>query len=260
MYGPNSNNWMQDNHDVWNNSMDLAGIQNGGIIGFKYFGFGGLAQDAKGVKAFEGVKKGDGVKLNINLTTSGKGAFKIHVLLDNPWKGEEVAVVDVPANFTANKALTISHSVPALEGLTGKHAIYLVVEGPEIKQPEQPQRGPWGRRPQEPQRPQGLFDLHGIGFAKNGAGAQPAFVPEVTITVDGQKLNIPEKPIMATNANGYTECNRYQLYAPLKAGSKVQATCEKAPRAVEFDISPVVAGRATIKATYRGKEKIFLIN
>ena len=217
MYGPNSNNWMQDNHDVWNNSMDLAGIQNGGIIGFKYFGFGG------------------------------------------PWKGEEVAVVVVPANFTANKALTISHSVPALEGLTGKHAIYLVVEGPEIKQPEQPQRGPWGRR-QEPQRPQGLFDLHGIGFAKDGAGAQPAFVPEVTIMVDGQKLNIPVKPIMSTNANGYTECNRYQLYAPLKVGSKVQATCEKAPRAVEFDISPVVAGRATIKATYRGKEKVYLIN
>ena len=32
--------WMQDNHDVWNNSMDLAGITNRGIIGFKYFGFG----------------------------------------------------------------------------------------------------------------------------------------------------------------------------------------------------------------------------
>jgi hypothetical protein len=180
-------------------------------------------------------------------------------MLDDPWKGQEVKVVDVPANFPANKPLTISTLVPALEGLTGKHAIYLVVDGPEIKQPEQPQRGPWGRR-QEPQRPQGLFDLHGIGFAKDGAGAQPAFVPEVTITVDGQKLNIPAKPIMSTNANGYTECNRYQLYAPLKAGSKVQATCEKAPRAVEFDISPVVAGRATIKATYRGKEKVYLIN
>ena len=259
MYGPNSNNWMQDNHDVWNNSMDLAGIQNGGIIGFKYFGFGGLDKDTKGVKAFEGVKKGDNVKLNINLTTSGKGAFKIHVLLDNPWKGEDVAVIDIPANFTANKAVTVSHSIPALEGLTGKHAIYLVVEGPEVKQNDQ-QRPQWGRRPQEPQRPQGLFDLHGIGFAKDGKGAQPAFVPEVTITVDGQKLNIPAKPIMSTNANGYTECNHYQLYAPIKAGSKVQATCEQAPNAVKFEISSVVAGRATVKATYKGKEKIFLIN
>ena len=258
MYGPNSNNWMQDNHDVWNNSMDLAGIQNGSIIGFKYFGFGGLDKDTKGVKAFEGIKKGDNVKLNINLTASGKGAFKIHVLLDNPWKGEEVAVIDIPANFTANKALTVSHSIPALEGLTGKHAIYLVVEGPEVKQNDQ-QRPQWGRR-QEPQRPQGLFDLHGIGFAKENKGAQPAFVPEVTITVDGKKLNIPVQPIMSTNANGYTECNHYQLYAPIKAGSKLQATCEKAPNAVKFEISSVVAGRATIKAIYKGKEKVFLIN
>ena len=258
MYGPNSNNYMQDNHDVWNNSMDLAGIQNGGIIGFKYFGFGGLDKDTKGVKAFEGIKKGDNVKLNINLTASGKGAFKIHVLLDNPWKGEEVAVIDIPANFTANKALTVSHSIPALEGLTGKHAIYLVVEGPEVKQNDQ-QRPQWGRR-QEPQRPQGLFDLHGIGFAKENKGAQPAFVPEVTITVDGQKLNIPSQPIMSTNANGYTECNHYQVYAPLKAGSKLQAICEKAPNAVKFEISSVVAGRATIKAIYKGKEKVFLIN
>ncbi len=258
MYGPNSNNYMQDNHDVWNNSMDLAGIQNGGIIGFKYFGFGGLDKDTKGVKAFEGIKKGDNVKLNINLTASGKGAFKIHVLLDNPWKGEEVAVIDIPANFTANKALTVSHSIPALEGLTGKHAIYLVVEGPEVKQNDQ-QRPQWGRR-QEPQRPQGLFDLHGIGFAKENKGAQPAFVPEVTITVDGKKLNIPVQPIMSTNANGYTECNHYQLYAPIKAGSKLQATCEQAPNAVKFEISSVVAGRATIKAIYKGKEKVFLIN
>ena len=258
MYGPNSNNYMQDNHDVWNNSMDLAGIQNGGIIGFKYFGFGGLDKDTKGVKAFEGIKKGDNVKLNINLTASGKGAFKIHVLLDNPWKGEEVAVIDIPANFTANKALTVSHSIPALEGLTGKHAIYLVVEGPEVKQNDQ-QRPQWGRR-QEPQRPQGLFDLHGIGFAKENKGAQPTFVPEVTITVDGKKLNIPVQPIMSTNANGYTECNHYQLYAPIKAGSKLQATCEKAPNAVKFEISSVVAGRATIKAIYKGKEKVFLIN
>ena len=258
MYGPNANNWMQDNHDVWNNSMDLAGIQNGGIVGFKYFGFGGLSKDTKGVKAFEGIKKGDNVKLNINLTPSGKGAFTIHVKLDDPWKGEEVATFVVPEN-SSKSAHTISKSVPALEGLTGKHALYLVVEGPEIKQNEQ-QRPQWGRRPQEPQRPQGLFDLHGIGFAKNGEGAQPAFVPEITITADGQKLNIPENPIMATNANGYTECNHYQLYAPLKAGSKLQATCEKAPKSVQFEISSVVEGRATVKATYKGMTKYFLIN
>ena len=258
MYGPNSGQYMQDNHDVWNNSMDLAGIQNGGIIGFKYFGFGGLAQDTKGCKAFEGTKKGDNTHIYLNLTSSGKGAFKIHIMLDNPWKGKELGVIYVGDKTPVNQAVTISHLIPDVEGLTGKHAIYLVTEGPEVKQNEQ-QRPQWGRRPQGAQRPQGLFDLHGIGFTKTDAKPVP-FVPGVTITVDGQKLNIPAQPIMSTNANGYTECNHYQLYAPLKAASKVEATCESAPKAVQFEISPVVAGRATVKATYKGKEKVFLIN
>ena len=59
-------------------------------------------------------------------------------------------------------------------------------------------------------------------------------VPEVTITVDGKKLNIPEKPIMATNLNGYMEANHYQVYGPLKADSKIEATCENAKNAVKF--------------------------
>ena len=143
MYGPNANNWMQDNHDVWNNSMDLAGIQNGGIVGFKYFGFGGLAQDTKGCKAFEGTKAGDKTTLGLNLTPSGKGAFKIRVKLDDPWKGQEIAVVDVPANADRKETMYYA-AVPAVEGLSGKHAIYLVADGPEVQQPQQPQGRPVG--------------------------------------------------------------------------------------------------------------------
>ena len=259
MDGPNANNYMQDNHDVWNNSMDLAGIQNGSIIGFKYFGFGGLAQDTKGIKAFEGVKKGDNPQLYLNLTYGGKGAFNIHVMLDDPYKGKELGVIFIGDKTPTNHAVTIPHLLPGVEGLTGKHAIYLVTEGPEVKQPEQSQRGQWGQRQQQPQRPQGLFTLHGIGFTKNGKHAVP-FIPQVTITVDGKKVSIPQRPIMATNQNGYMEANHYQVYAPMKADSKIEATCEQAKDAVKFDISPIVDGRATIKATYNGKEKIFLIN
>ena len=258
MYGPNANNYMQDNHDVWNNSMDLAGIQNGGIIGFKYFGFGGLAQDTKGCKAFEGIKKGDNPHLYLNLTYGGKGAFKIHVKLDDPWKGKEIGLIYVGDKTPTNQAVTISHLVPDVEGLTGKHAIYLVAEGPDIKEPEQPQGRPqWGRRPQEPQRPQGLFDLHGIGFTKTEAKPVNS-VPKVTITADGKKLNIPEKPIMSTNQNGYTECNHYQLYAPRKAGTKIEA--QASDPNVKIEIIHGKDCRATVKATYQGVSKYFLIN
>ena len=258
VYGPNANNWMQDNHDVWNNSMDLAGIQNGGIVGFKYFGFGGLAQDTKGCKAFVGTKAGDKTTIGLHLTASGKGAFKIHVKLDDPWKGQEIGVVDVPAD-AARQAAMYYAAVPATEGLAGKHAIYLVAEGPEVQQPQQPQGRPggFGRGPQQPQRPQGLFDLHGISFSKGAEQTAPV-VPQLTITADGQKLNIPSTPIRFNNQNGYADQIRYQVYGPLKAGTKLKATSDVP--GVKFEVSPIIEGRATIKATYKGQTKIFLIN
>ncbi len=251
--GPGSNECMQDNHDVWDNSMDLAGLKNGTIIGYKYFGFGGLAQDTKGLPAFEGAKKGDTTNLNLFLTPSGRGAFTIHVRLDNPWKGQEIGVVNVPA-AARKEPMTCSLRVPDVEGLTGKHAIYLVVEGPEVEEPQQGRQ--FGRR-QGPQRPQGLFDLHGIGFSK-GAGMKAPEVPQVNITVDGKRVSVPTAPLFSSNANGYTDVTHYQVYAPLKANSVLKAT--SANPEVKFQISSITDGRATVKATYQGKEKIYLIN
>ena len=252
--GTNSNEWMQDNHDVWNNSMDLAGITNKGIIGFKYFGFGGLGAASKGLKPFAGIQKGDGAMLNLNLTSGGHGAFKIHVLLDDPWKGKEIAVFDIPGD-APKAAMMYQTAVPNVEGLTGKHAIYLVAEGPEVKAPERPR---WGG-PRGPQRPQGLFDLHGIGFSKAGENFEAPQVPQVTISIDEQALVIPKNPIWFTNLNGYAEANHYQVYGKLcdkhndiKASSTVPG--------VKFEISKIVEGRATVKATYNGKTKVFLIN
>ena len=254
--GTNSNEWMQDNHDVWNNSMDLAGITNGGIVGFKYFGFGGLAQDTKGVKAFEGIKSGDGAVMYLNLTSGGHGAFKIHVLLDDPWKGKEIAVLDVPAE-AGRVANMYQIQAKDVEGLTGKHAIYLVAEGPEVQQPQQG-RPQWGRQQQQPQRPQGLFDLHGIGFAKGSSSLSAPKVPQVTITVDGQQMRLPNIPIRSSNTNGYTDYSHYQAYAPLKANSVIKATASDP--AVSIQVSPIVEGRATVTCTYNGLKKIYLIN
>lgn len=254
------NDWMQDNFDVWNNGMDLAGITNGGVIGFKYFGFGGLDKDSKGVKAFSGARKGDGTVLNLNLTPSGKGAFKIRVMLDGPyandaWKGREIAVVEVPAD-APRTATTFRVAVPAVEGLSGKHAVYLVAEGPEIEQPAVPARpGPWTNRPR---RPQGLFDLHGIGFSKTGTTCEPPVVPQVTITVDGRKLAIPDTPVRGSNANGYTDLTRYQVYAPMTDASRIEVTASDP--AVKVEVGRIADGRATVKCTYQGMDKIFLIN
>ena len=233
--------WMQDNFDVWNNSMDLAGVKNGGVVGFKYFGFGGLAQHTKGIKPFEGTKQGDNTKLCINMTSKGKGAFRVRVMLDGPyanstWNGKEIAVVDVPAN-AAKEATTYEVAVPAVEGLTGKHAIYLVVEGA-------------GNEP--------LVDFHGIGFAKAGKPCQRPAVPTVSILVDGKAVAMPTKPIFSTNDNGLMDLTNYQVYAPLKPNSTIMVVTNGG--SVKREIGKIVDGRATVRCTFNGKEKIYKIN
>ena len=260
MEGPGSNEWMQDNHDVWSNNMDLAGIKNGGIIGFKYFGFGGLEQTAKGLPAFKGTKQGDGTEICLNLTPNGKNAFRIHVMLDGPynnefWNGREIAVLNIPAD-APRWPQTFRKRVSAVEGLTGKHAIYLVVEGPEVQQPEQ--RGPQRGRRQEPQRPVGLMDLHGIGFASASIPFQVPVVPQVTIQADGKTLQLPGRSLFSSNTNGYTDVTHYQVYAPLHEGSKITASASN--NDVQIKIGKVSDNRATVKFTYKGKEKVYLIN
>ena len=233
--------WMQDNFDVWNNSMDLAGVKNGGVVGFKYFGFGGLAKHTKGIKPFEGTKQGDNTKFCINMTPNGKKAFRVRVMLDGPyanstWNGKEIAVVDVPAN-AAKEAKTYEVAVPAVEGLTGKHAIYLVVEGA-------------GNEP--------LVDFHGIGFAKAGKPCQRPAVPTVSILVDGKAVAMPTKPIFSTNDNGLMDLTNYQVYAPLKPNSTIMVVTNGG--SVKREIGKIVDGRATVRCTFNGKEKIYKIN
>ena len=251
------NDWMQDNHDVWNNSMTVSGITNKGVVGFKYFGIQGLDSDTKGVKAFEGIKKGDGATLHLNLASQGHGAFKIHIMLDGPynnstWNGKEIGIIDVPADAPLYPK-TYSIKVPQIEGLKGKHAIYLVVDGPDVERPKP--KNPW-EKPST--TPYGLFDLYGIGFTKNGQNFEVPQVPQLTITADGNVLTIPDKPIFFTNFNGYYEANHYQVYGPMTDKSELKATCNNPE--VKITISKIVEGRATIKAVYKGKEKVFLIN
>jgi hypothetical protein len=169
---------------------------------------------------------------------------------------EMIGTIEVPAN-APRKATTYKVAVPEIEGLKGKHAIYLVAEGPEIQQPQN-ERRQFGNRPQQPQRPVGLFDLHGIGFSKNGTTCEPPVVPTVDILVDGKKLNMSNTPIRCSNANGLTDAIRYQIYGPLTANSKI--TVSPSNPAVKSVVSQIVEGRATVKCTYNGQTKIYLIN
>ena len=253
--------WMQDNHDVWRNDMDVAGVTNGGIVGFKYFGFGGLEKWNKGVNPFVGTRKGDGTQLDLYLTPGRHGAFKIHVMLDGPyanatWKGREIAVVEVP-DGKRGELLHLTVPVPAVEGLAGKHAIFLVAEGADIQRPQMDPRFA-AMAARNPRRPDGLFDLHGIGFSKSGAPCVRPTVPQVKIFADGKQLTVPTTPIRFTNANGIMDQLHYQVYAPLKDGSVLQVSASDPD--VLISTGPVVNGRATVKCSWKGLEKIYWIN
>src|SRR5690606_24159839 len=45
------NSIQQDSWDIWDNHMPITNVKNKHIVGFKYFGFGGLKKDTLGLKA-----------------------------------------------------------------------------------------------------------------------------------------------------------------------------------------------------------------
>ncbi len=252
------NNALQDQRDIWNNTMDLAGLKNGAIIGYKYFGFGGLSQDTKGCKAFEGIKAGDNAQINLYGVYGYDGEFTVKVMLDGPyanstWNGKQIGTIKLSGK--RGEHFVASCKVPAVEGLAGKHAIYFVVDGPDVKEPERPR---WGG-PRGPQRPQGLFDMQGMSFSKAGQNIpQLPVVPQIKISVDGTQLIIPRDAILSTNQNGYTQTDHYQVYGRLTDNSVIKVTADDP--SVKIEVGKIVDGRATVKCTYKGLTKTYLIN
>ena len=113
----------------WDNNMPLANVQNGNIIGYKYFGFGGLDKDTKGLKAFEGTKPGNNTKFNLFLTPKTTNAFKINVWLDGPWdndtwKGKKIGEINVPAN-AAQEVTKFTIDVSSVVDNLGEKTCYL---------------------------------------------------------------------------------------------------------------------------------------
>jgi hypothetical protein len=233
--------WMQDTWDCWDNNMDLTGINNGGIVGFKYFGFGGLAKDSKGVKAFAAAKKGNKTAINLFITPRTDKAFKINVMLDGPyanttWKGKKIATISVPAGAAKKSTKFTADVAAAVEGLKGKHAIYLVAEGE-------------GNEP--------LFDMHGIGFSSAKVKIERPVPPVFEITMDGKKLDLPATPIRSTNQNGICDVFHYAInYDGELKDLRVNSPSKEMITAIDIQEQ----GKATVTGTYKGLKKIYQIN
>ncbi len=193
----------QDSWDIWDNNMPITNVVNGNIIGFKYFGFGGLDKATKGLKPFEGTKPGNQTALNVFLTPKTAQAFKVQVWLDGPWdnevwKGKKMGEITVPANAameTTKYTLDVSKMVDQMDQ---KHAVYLVAESSDTI---------------------ALFDLTGLGFSSTKKPIIRPVPPIVEIKVNGKSIELPSTPIRSTNANGITGYDLYEAKYVLNTSS-----------------------------------------
>jgi arabinoxylan arabinofuranohydrolase len=238
---------MQDSWDLWDNSMPLANVKSGDVIGYKYFGFGGLDKDTKGLKAFEGTKPGNKTAFNLFLAPKTANAFKINVWLDGPWdnetwKGKKIGEINVPANAAPEVAKFTIDVASVVDNLKQKHAIFLVAEG---------------------SAPERLCDIVGLGFSSEKKAIVRPVPPSVSIKVNGAAIELPAVPVRSTNANGITGVDLYQATATLAADAAgvPQVTASASDPAVKVDVTQAKSKDepAVVKFDYRGAVKTYRV-
>lgn len=237
---------LQDSWDIWDNNMPITGVRSGDRMGYKYFGFGGLEQDKKGVKAFEGTKPGNNTKFNLFLAPKTENAFTVNIWLNGPWandvwSGTKIGEIKVPAN-SAQEITSFSVDVSAfVDKLDKKHAIFLVAEG---------DRGP-------------LFDLIGLGFSSDDKKIARPRVPTVGISVNGTPLDLPPTPVRSTSANGIVGYDLYEATFRLPPGTTETPTVSASSDAPEVKVSITQAsspsGTAVVSFDYRGVVKTYKV-
>jgi hypothetical protein len=237
----------QDSWDIWDNSMPIANVKNGNIIGYKYFGFGGLVKDMKGLKAFAGVRPKNKTAFNLFLVPKTKNACKVNVWLDGPWdnaswKGTKIGVIEVPANSTLEITKFTIDVSSFVDRLDKKHAIFLVAEGDDAE---------------------GLFDLIGLGFSKDKKKIVRPVAPAVSIQVNGEAVILPAAPLRSTNSNGIAGYNLYEVKYKIPAGSsgisKVTASAGNPEVKVAVTQAESETGMAFVRFDYKGVVKTYRI-
>ena len=237
----------QDSWDIWDNNMPITNMKNGDIAGYKYFGFGGLSENKKGLKAFEGTNRRNRTAFNLFLTPISQQSFKVNVWLDGPWdndvwNGTKIGEIIVPANsaqettqFTIDVARFVDH-------LDKKHAIFLVAEGS-------------GNEP--------LLDLIGLGFSSRRNQIERPVAPTIHIAINGNAIDVPATPVRSTNANGIVGYDLYETTVTLPSGTTeipaVSATASNS--AVQIDIvqPDSKTGKAVVKCDFNGVVKTYTI-
>lgn len=240
-------NSQQDSWDMWDNNMPITNISNGNIIGYKYFGFGGLNKDTKGLKAFKGTSPKNETAFNLFLAPKTKGAFKVNVWLDGPWdnktwNGIKIGEISVSANSSGEISKFTIDVSSFVDNLDKKHAIYLVAEGNDTN---------------------GLFDLYGLGFSSKNKDIVRPVPPTVNIMVNGAAVDIPATPVRSTNANGIVGVDLYEANysVPSSVSGTPTVTASSNSNDVKISITQPESrtGTAVVKFDYNGVVKTYKV-
>jgi hypothetical protein len=227
--------------------MPITNVKNGHIIGYKYFGFGGLKKATKGLNAFKGTKRGNNTAFNLFLTPKTSKSFKVNVWLDGPWdndtwKGKKIGEIIVPANSKQNVTKFTVNVSKSVDKLKKKHAIFLVAEGDGSEE---------------------LFDLSGLGFSSKKNKIERPIVPTVSISVNGQKIDLPKTPVRSTNENGIVGYDIYEATYKLPAETtivpKVTASADNNDVKIKVTQADSATGTANVEFDYNGVVKTYRV-
>lgn len=232
----------KDTWDIWDNSMPVV-MKNGETVGYKYFGFGGLDKPTKGLKPFEGTRKGNNTRFNLFLTPETSDAFTVEVWLDGPyaneaWNGTKIGEIKVPAGSDKKMGRYTVDVAKAVDALDGKHAIYLVAKGATDGT---------------------LCELEGLGFSKKGSPLDYSKAPKVSIKVDGVAVDVPEIPEREDDYNGYTGYDQYKVVynASSSKAPRIEATSDNPAVKITIEQPTAAGGNAVVKCDYNGVVKTY---
>ncbi len=234
-----------DSWDIWDNNMPVSNVENGNIIGYKYFGFGGLEEDKKGLKAFKGTKPGNNTTFSLFLTPKTSKAFRVNVWLDGPWdndtwNGTKIGEINVPVNSTQQITEFTINVSDQVDNLDQKNALFLVAEGADTT---------------------ALFDLIGLGFSSDKKKLVRPVVPTVSIQVNGEELKIPETPVRSTPQNGIVGYDQYEVVYTLPSSvtsvPTVTASASDPEVGIQVNQAESISGTAVVEFEFQGVVKTF---
>lgn len=149
--------YVKATYDEAVNSSPVVNNKRGNIIGYKYFNF-----DLPGWQHLTGFE------LDI-LAKGVDGSIKL--MIDSPWEnrnGKEIGTIDISASDSTTEKVTKRVDLSAFDNLEGRHALFMVFDGPAGKD---------------------LAEIHDMVFT--GDGIEPSPTPAPTATAAPTPTNAP---------------------------------------------------------------------